>query len=540
MYDYNEFFKKWPVNQHDDSARHSAVAALCRGNVLDIGCGAGMLADYYFGPYFGVDISSEAIKNAKEIRRADAQFFVADPTKGELPIYDKFDTIVMSEFLEHLENEGAVFANVLSRIKPDGRLIITVPNFDRIPCDEHERIFTIPELRKKLKPFGEVKFYNWAGAFHQILCTVDFGQKNAEDLSLVMIVKNEEKGLEKAVLSVIEFVDNIVICVDDSTTDSTQGIALMYADTFKTFKFADDFSAARNFAHEGVKTKWILFLDGHEYFDKTELLESYLKSENDGLLIPIQLESGFTFHNPRIYRNGIQFEGKVHEKQACKTTELCPRLLIRHDRVGSASKETILARDRQRDDMVPRIMGDELKKNPKNIRALFHLGLYYQTKGHFKKALFCYSRYLKFSKNSQERWFVLFHRTLCLLSSGHNFRAFWAASRAEWELPNRWEISKLKGLILMFKKEYGKALEYFVKSFNLYSGPALYRPWGRNDADSWNLIGECFFNLGDFYKAYTAFDRGAELASEPELKKFLEKRAKLMADIFKSQNQKAP
>lgn len=532
-YDYENFYKKYPVNIHDDGARHSAVAALARGKLLDIGCGAGMLSDYFFGDYTGVDISNEAIKNAKEVRRKDARFFVADPTKDVLPFPGDFDTVVMSEYLEHLEHEGDLFANVKNILKPGGRLIITVPNSDRIPCDEHERIFTVPLLRKKLEPLGKVKFYNWPGAFRQILCTVDTGEENSEDLSLVMIAKNEEKGLEKAILSCIEFVDKVVVAIDDSTTDATAKIAEMYADTLKTFKWSDDFSAARNFAHAGVKTKWILFLDGHEYFEKSQFLDSYLKSNADGLLIPIQLENGFTFHNPRIYKNGIQFEGRVHEKQACKTTELCPQLLIKHDRLGSASKDTILARQQQRDDMVPRIMSEELKKNPKNTRALFHLGLYWQSKGDFKRALFCYNKYLRLSKNSQERWFVLFHKSLCLLSLGRTFRAFWAASRAEWELPDRWETAKLKGLILMFKGKCFKAAEYFVKSFDLNSGPALYRPWGRDDADTWNKVGECFFNLKNFYKAYTAFNRAAELAPEPVLKNFFEKRAKLMADILK-------
>jgi len=531
-YDYENFYKKYPVNIHDDGARHSAVSALCRGRVLDIGCGAGMLADYFFGDYTGVDISNEAIKNAKEVRRKDARFFVWDPTTAILETGVVFDTVVISECLEHLSSEGDLFLNVKRALKPGGRLIITVPNADRIPCDEHERIFTVPLLRKKFAPYGKVKFYNWSGERRQILLTVDISEENSEELSLVMIVKNEEKGLERAILSCIEFVDNIVIAVDDSSTDATAKIAEMYADTLKTFKWSDDFSAARNFAHAGVKTKWILFLDGHEYFEKAEFLDSYLRSNADGLLVPIQLENGFIFHNPRIYKNGIQFEGRVHEKQACKTTELCPQLLIKHDRLAAASKETILARNRQRDDMVPRIMNDELKKNPRNLRALFHLGLYYQSKGNFKSAIRCYNRYLRFSKNFQERWFVLFHKSLCLLSLGRNFRAFWATNRAEWELPGRWETAKLKGLILMYTKRYSRALEYFVASFKAGPGPALYRPWGRDDAGTWNLIGECFFNLKDYYKAHTAFDRGAELAQKPEFKKFLEKRSKLMADIL--------
>jgi len=41
------------VNQHDltlnHSSRHAMIASLCLGKVLDIGCGTGNLADYFFG-----------------------------------------------------------------------------------------------------------------------------------------------------------------------------------------------------------------------------------------------------------------------------------------------------------------------------------------------------------------------------------------------------------------------------------------------------------------------------------------------------------
>jgi glycosyltransferase involved in cell wall biosynthesis len=534
-YDYEEFYKKYPVDIHDDGARHSAVAALARGRVLDIGCGAGMLSDYYFGEYVGCDISSVAIKNANEIRREGAIFFVADPTVEKFCVDGRFETVVMSEYLEHIGHDEKVFEAISDVIQPDGRIIITVPNGDRIPCDEHVRTFTIPELRENLSPLGKVTFYDWPGARRQILCTVDLGQKNSDDLSLVMVVKDEEKGLERAILSCIEQVNNIVIAVDDSTTDGTRVIAERYADTVKSFKWSDDFSAARNFAHEGVTSEWILFLDGHEYFEKKENLDRYLEASQDGLSVSVELENGFTFQNPRIYRNGVQFEGKVHEKQNCKSVLLCPQLLIKHDRLGGSSSATALARDAQRDDMVPRIMNEELKKNPKNIRALFHLGLYYQSKGRLKDALSCYNRYLKYSKNKQERWFVMFHKALCLSARGANFQAFWTASLAENELPNRWETAKLKGVILAYKQKHSQAIDYLVKTFELSGGSALYRPWPRNDSDTWNLIGECFFRLGDFDKASTSFERAAELCDNKDAKSFIKKRAELMAEIFKTQ-----
>jgi len=537
MYNYDKFYKKFPVNQHDlapiHSTRHAFTASLCRGNVLDVGCGTGNLADYYFGNYTGMDISEVAIKEAKEIRRKDAQFYVRDALTPEIGAETKFDTIVISELLEHLDNDEILFSNIKKWGKENTRLIITCPNGPRVPDPSHVRELTIPQLRKSLTIFGKVKFYNWPGATQQIFCTVDLGHKNDNLVSLVMIVKDEEKGLEQAVLSCLEFVDNIVISVDSKSTDKTKEIAMLYADEFKGYVFQDDFSKARNDAHEGVKTKWILFLDGHEYVAKCENLEKFLALDIDGLLVPIEMENEFIFHNARFYKTGVHFEGKVHEQQQCKKTYFYPDFLIKHNRFNAQSEEAISARFQQRDDMVPRIMGEELKKNPKNVRALFHLAVHYQSKKQFKKALSFYRRYLKLSKNPQERWVVLFHCCLCYMVLGKKFRSFLTACRTDKEMPGRWEIQRLQGMMFFEKKEYEKALEYLNSSFHDNPFNTLYRPMARDDAGTWNLIGECFFNLYNFDKANIAFDRASDLAKDKTAKEFFGKRAALMRDMLK-------
>jgi SAM-dependent methyltransferase len=538
MYDYDKFYKKFPVNQHDlapiHATRHAFTASLCRGRVLDVGCGTGNLADYYFGPYTGIDISEVAIKEAKQIRRKDAIFYNFDALCWETHIPETFDTIVISEVLEHLTDDKILSLAIENWAKPGARLIITCPNGPRVPDPSHVRELTIPQLRKKLSIFGKVKFYDWPGATQQIVCTVDLGQKNDELVSLVMIAKDEEKGLEQAVLSCIEFVDNIVISVDSKSSDTTLKIASLYADELKTHVFDDDFSKARNSAHEGVKTKWILFLDGHEYVAKSENLEKFLDLDVEGLLVPVEMENNFIFHNARFYKTGVHFEGKVHEQQQCKNTYFYPDFLIKHNRFNAQSDESISARYQQRDDMVPRILGEELKKNPKNIRALFHLAIHCQSKKEYKKALAFYRRYLKLSKNPQERWVVLFHCCLCQMVLGRKRRAFWCASRAEKEMPGRWEIQKLKGMMFFESKKYTKALEFLNSSFHENPFSVLYRPMPREDAGTWNLIGECFFNIYNFDKASIAFARASELAKDEKQKEFFKQRAALMRDMLKA------
>jgi len=541
-FNYDEFYNHVPVNQHDLNqhmqTRHASIANLCRGRVLDLGCGTGNLADYYFGPYTGYDISKIAIEKAKQVRRKDAEFAQVDILKHAKNLAQRYDTIVMAEVLEHFDNDSNLFSNITSWAKSNTRLIFSCPLGDRVPDPSHVREITYPMLRKKLKSWGHVKFYNWPGDKFQILCTCDMGQKNQNSLGLVMIVKDEELGLEHAIKSALEISDHITIAIDNATKDKTAEIAKLYADEIKYFDWQDDFSQARNFAHKDLKTKWLLFLDGHEYIFKKDNLEKMLKSAADGLLCSIELENGFVFQNPRLYKNGFQFEGKVHEKQNLKNTLYYPDFIIKHNRLGAQSKDAIIARNAQRDDMVPRLMQKELEQNPKNIRALFHLGLYWQSKGQFKKAIKTYNKYLRYSKNKQERWFIRFHKALCLMSQNKSFRAFWAINLADDEMPKRWETQKLKGLIFTYKKQFAKALPFFVDSFSNNTEETLYRPWAKSDAGTWNLIGECLFQLKNYEKASIAFDRACETAENEKQKDFFKKRGDLMKQILVGQTAK--
>lgn len=352
-------------------------------------------------------------------------------------------------------------------------------------------------------------------------------------IALVMVVKNEEKGLEKAIHSCKDFVDEIVIAVDTASSDNTLEIAKKYATTLKTFDWRDDFAWVRNFVAEDVKSDWLFFLDGHEYVKSFKKLDEFLDQNVEGLLVRIRMETGAEFNSPRIYKNGCQFVGRVHEKLNCASTAFYPQFIIQHDRLGGQDVISAEIREQQRDEQMPRIMGAEVKENPKNIRASFHLAMFYLSKNNLSKAKKYQSLYLKYSNLSGERYYVLFSRSLVLLSQGKRFRAFWCINKAEQEEPNRWETEKAKGMIYFESGKYEKALTHLVNSFNKNTRTYSYTPWARDDTGTWNLIGECFYRRGVFSKAQMAFSTASEQAIEKEKKEFFKKRADLMLQILK-------
>ena len=355
--------------------------------------------------------------------------------------------------------------------------------------------------------------------------------KKKKTLALVMVVKNEEKGLTKALESAKNIVDEIHILVDKASTDKTFEIAKKYATTLKTFDWFDDFAGARNLAHKEVKTDWILFLDGHEYIKKNEMLDFMLASPADALLCSVELENGSTIRNPRIYRNGLKFEGKIHEIQNYKTISVYPDFIIKHQRLGGQSEDAIKERKIQTNDMVPRIMGKQIKENKKNTRASFHLALHYQTIGNYKEAFKMQKLYFKYAKIKGERWMLYFNKALIHFALKHTLRALWATDDAEKETPNRWEIQKLRGLIFFKDKQYKRAINFLVASFDENKGDTTYKPWERDNVETWNFIGESYFNLGKFKIASESFKEAFKNEKEGKKKKLFYDRSVLMKKI---------
>lgn len=83
------------------------------------------------------------------------------------------------------------------------------------------------------------------------------------DLSLCMIVKNEEEALPQALSSVQGIVDEMVI-LDTGSTDRTVEIAKDFGAKVEHFEWCNDFSAARNAALNHVQGQWVLVLDADE------------------------------------------------------------------------------------------------------------------------------------------------------------------------------------------------------------------------------------------------------------------------------------
>jgi cyclopropane fatty-acyl-phospholipid synthase-like methyltransferase len=105
--------------------------------VLEIGCGSGQLAVYLLDmgveEYIGLDFSPVAIDMARS-KVPRGQFIVGDARTSSIYTDFKYDIIISTEVLEHIEDDFGVVA----RFPPGTRCLCTVPNFE---YESHVRHF---------------------------------------------------------------------------------------------------------------------------------------------------------------------------------------------------------------------------------------------------------------------------------------------------------------------------------------------------------------------------------------------------------------
>ena len=150
-------------------------------------------------------------------------------------------------------------------------------------------------------------------------------------ISLCMIVKNEEEFLPGCLDSVKDVVDEIII-VDTGSTDRTVEIARQYGAKVYHYEWNNDFAAARNESLKHATCGWILVLDADERLDAGagEALKAVARGWSPKAIYAARIvnRSGSgnetQHHFPRFFPNhvGIQYEGLIHERPVSHASEL--------------------------------------------------------------------------------------------------------------------------------------------------------------------------------------------------------------------------
>ena len=173
------------------------------------------------------------------------------------------------------------------------------------------------------------------------------------ELSLCMIVRNEEERLSACLTSVQGAVDEIVI-LDTGSTDGTREVARRFTDRVIDYVWEDDFAAARNASFAHASKPYILWLDADDVLDAPErekliALKARLDGTVDAVFLPYHYafrEDGtvaLAFERERIVRRGagFVFSGVVHEAMAVSGRILHEDIAVRHTRTHSNGRRNL-------------------------------------------------------------------------------------------------------------------------------------------------------------------------------------------------------
>lgn len=148
-------------------------------------------------------------------------------------------------------------------------------------------------------------------------------------LSIAMIVKNEEKNIErclKALRKLDDKIDYEIVIVDTGSDDDTVKIAKKYTDKVYEHKWNNDFADMRNKSIQYCKGNWILIIDADEVLEEVDSVVQFF-NEGGGTkynCAVIQFKNVLSTNEDnillgsliRLFKNRDEFcyQGRVHEQ----------------------------------------------------------------------------------------------------------------------------------------------------------------------------------------------------------------------------------
>lgn len=351
------------------------------GSIMDYGCAHGHytinLAKRFPKLHFiGVDIAESNIDTARKWASDDGignvEFYCGQVTEKEITIsgdnkweFDQaLDCIIAAEVLEHVQNPSELTDILCSYLVPGGLFIATTPygpwesvGYERhYPWRAHLWHFERGDLRDM---YGLHPGFNVVSSFHgldkrgEVLGSyittfkkpieksgsIDYERKflaiaPRQTVSVCMIVKDAESSIRATLESVIDNVDEVVIGIDETTTDETEEVVNNYlnkfiecgavtADVFKIQSpLSIGFCEARNQVVREASCQWIFWLDADETLVHGNELSKYLRNNQySGYAVALRhftMEPAGLMRTDlptKLFRNniGIKFFGMVHE-----------------------------------------------------------------------------------------------------------------------------------------------------------------------------------------------------------------------------------
>lgn len=230
-------------------------------------------------------------------------------------------------------------------------------------------------------------------------------------VSIALIVKNEERTLDRCLATLAGAVDEIVV-VDTGSTDATVDVARRYTDRIFDFPWRDDFAAARQHAFDRAASDWVGWVDADDVVMGAEHIRTLVaEAAPDVGALYWRYAMDFDaagqprcqFWRERLVRNdgSYRWQGRIHETlwsdqpwQTVRRSEVWVEHRSPAERGGQR-----LARN------IALLEAELARTGPEpSPRLLYYLGRDYASAGRAEDALAAYERYLAIATWDDERY----------------------------------------------------------------------------------------------------------------------------------------
>lgn len=336
-----------------------------------------------------------------------------------------------------------------------------------------------------------------------------------------MIVKDEEKNIERCIQSTEGLAEEIVV-VDTGSTDDTVKIAERMGAKIYDYPWDGNFANARNFAMEKAESEWLLLLDGDEALDPNsfEVISQFINTTSlDGAHFRIRNYTGryspeiYTLHNGlRLLRksNRYHFQGEIHEQIVADNGEnVSDRFTLLEAVVHHYGYLDEIVRKKQKRRRNIPILAKQLEQNPHEPFALFNMGNEYLSMQDYKTALQYYERALA-NLNNRNMAFIphLFLRIInCHENMGAYEKALQAVQAGLHEFPRCTDYEFRRADILYRLRRYTLAIEHFEVCLKMGAPPAALEVLpGCGTYRAACQLGELYYELEDYRQAIKYYD----------------------------------
>jgi len=303
-------------------------------------------------------------------------------------------------------------------------------------------------------------------------------------------MKNEKNSLPRCLSSIKAIADEIIV-VDTGSTDESICIASEYGGLVFFYKWANDFSSARNYCLDKASSDWILVLDADEELDEKSLHLLKRKLQNpdtDAYLLSVRslMQQQHEFLDKclqlRLFRNNVnyRYKGNINEQVLDSILEHNPGAVIKtaEDIIilhhGCKQKNTSEQyRLKCNIDLIDLCLNQEREIPLKN----FLLGREYYLHSRFSEALAYFRLALEFP-NDQAEYIpeLIRYIAICLYKQNKTSEALAYLNDSLSIKAGSSDLLYLKGLICLDLALYSLALASFKEALSCFPSPPYHDP----------------------------------------------------------------